>query len=158
MLLSHTVNRKYHPPRSAVGMCPQERKQRLADGYPGASKQVQGALGRRGRCPSPPISFLFPKAILGRRRCEDQSWDWREDLPWFSPLHLLDSVFACFTPSLPSWPPNKKNCPEKGRDTLKKDAPPSNLSWLLWLCSQQRLQEATPRGSLLEFGGEEKMR
>lgn len=61
-------------PGSVVGTCPQERKQPLTAGH-GGSGQLQGAggrgLGRRGRCPSPPIPFFFPKAILGNRPVQD---------------------------------------------------------------------------------------
>lgn len=54
---------------SMVGTCPQERKQPLPAGH-GGSRQLPGVGGgavRRGQCPSPPISFFFPKAILGNR-------------------------------------------------------------------------------------------
>lgn len=88
------------------------------------------------RHPSPPISSLLPKAILGRRACEDWSWG-RGD--------RICLGFLCFV-SLTRFPVSNprfhvglqmEKRPSQRRQGHPKERllMPPNLSWLLWLGS-----------------------
>ena len=86
--------------------------------HSGGSEQLQGNPGRTEGCPSPPI---FSSSLVlfweGGDVRVGVGVGGRQDLHWFSPLHLSDMLFSCFSPSLPWWPQHDPmTFTEKGRD------------------------------------------
>lgn len=112
----HMANRRPRSPRKCGGKNVPTGEEAAPHSWPSwGQRAAAGSLGRRGRHPSPPIFFLFPKAILRRRGGV------RTGAGWADRICLVFSispyvVFACFPRSLPWGPPNGKvTFPEKGR-------------------------------------------